>query len=178
MQAVSIERDDLLELSRWFAREPNLRPPASVAGKRLRQVFCRLELHFYLDTLSVEEMDAIISIGLPIGSGTLLPIGEEHMLLRRIDALDALRDSEKRLPDLASERVHDDLRAWIAAMRVLRLERPDAISVRIIERRIPDFPWSDGFSLRFWRAWNKHGCRIPAISNRPGAPLHVDQGRA
>lgn len=177
MQAVSIEQDDLLELSRWFEHEPNLRPPASVSRKRLRQLFCRLELHFYLGTLSAEEMDAIMSIGLPIGSGALLPIGEEHMLLRRIETLEALRDSQQRLPDPAGERVPEDLREWITAMRVLRQDRPDAISVRIIERHIPDFPWSDGFSLRFWRTWNKHGRRIPTAPNRSGAsPVRVGQG--
>ena len=178
MQAVSIEQDDLLELSRWFEREPNLRPPASVSRKRLRQLFCRLELHFYLETLSDEEKDAIMSIGLPIGSGTLLPIGEEHMLLRRIDALEALRDSEKRLPDPAGARVSDDLRAWIMSMRVLRQQCPDAITVRIIERRIPDFPWSEGFSLRFWRTWGKHGRGIPTSAMRalPPSMTHLGQG--
>ncbi|NCA70502.1 MAG: hypothetical protein EOM91_10390 [Sphingobacteriia bacterium] len=150
MQAVEIDDTDLMEMGRWFASEPNLRPPACARYRRLRQLFCSLEVRFHLDGLGEEEVARFTREGLPIGAHALLSIGEEHMLVRRMAALEALRDAEHRLPDTTSELMPEDLRQWVTSMRLLRQISPGAIAVRIVQRRFPDFPWTDRLSTRLW----------------------------
>lgn len=144
MSDLTSELPHLRALQEWFRREPNLRPPARPPTHHLRELCGRLEVRFHLGALSEHERHLIGELGLPIGTGDLLSVRDEHTLLRNLHGLKAALGPQ---PDAAAHGVPagaEDLWAWVLAMRERRRANPRGLEARIVNRLMPDFPWTDG----------------------------------
>lgn len=162
-------------LADWFTQHPHQRPPASGATAGLRAFLAELELQHAKGTLTPPQLAAIAHWRIPLGKGHLLPVGEEWVLLRRLANVRALGMRPGPIRSLRDPRLPTELRHWIRALRRQRQTHPDDVSVLLVQRLEPHFPWRDAYIPTLGHWLRTLGQRLLALPRLPaGRPAVSD----
>jgi len=164
-------------LADWFAQHPHQRPPASGATASLRAFLADLEVQYRKGALSPPQQAAIAHWRIPLGKGHLLPVGEEWVLLRRISNVKALAAQHGPLRGVQDHRLPADLGDWIRALRRLRQANPRDLSVQLVQRLDPHFPWRDALGSGLWYWLQKGVYLLRRLARGPGASPLLPGGR-
>ena len=163
------EEERYAALADWFAQHPHQRPPASGATAPLRAFLAELEVQWRKNALTPAQQAALTRWRIPLGKGQLLPVGEEWVLLRRISNVKALGAQHGPLRSVQDPRLPADLGDWIRALRRLRQANPRDLSVQLVQRLDPHFPWRDAPGAGLWQWLHP---RLARLLRGPGtAPL-------